>query len=374
MLIDKLLDINNNVNFDEALKIEEFQKCAECEHKSKWHLEGNVFEHIKLVCSSLNSLLSSKNISDSKRKVLMTAALFHDIGKPLAMKEKPNGSRSFIGHENYSEKIARCLLWDEEFYFREEVCSLVRNHMIPLRLYQDNNKKRKIMMLSHDVNSIEDLILLKKADCLGQITNENDEWEKKLKNLEENSKKLDCYNHPYNFFNGYTKFNFLNNDVKANHPTIVTNSNSFNVYIMVGLPGAGKNTYINTHFSNLPVVSRDEIRLTINNEHEKTIFNKNLEKIVNNIEDSMITELAESQKSFVINNLNLKRKYRQHYINILSKYKPNVYIVYVQAPSLSDNIKRREGLISKEVIAQMRYSFDFPLPYEYVGMTYNIQK
>lgn len=367
-MIEEILDNNYNIVFDNVLKIDAFKKCAECDHKSKWHLEGTVFEHIKLVCSKMNQLLLSNNIPDRRKKVLMIAALFHDVGKPLVMREMDNGIRTFIGHEFCSEKITRSLLWDEDYYFREDVCSLVRNHMLPLRLYEDNNKKRKIMLLSHDVNSIEDLILLKKADCLGLITNEKDNWVKKLDNLKEYSKKIDCYNHPYNFFNGYTKFNFFNYDLKSKNPVILTNNKSFDVYIMIGLPGAGKDTYIKNNLPNIPVVSRDDIRLKYYNVKEKTAFNDKREKEVNRIEDEMILNLAKEKKSFIINNINLKRKYRKHYINILNEYKPNIHMIYVQASSFLDNLKRRDGIIKKEVLENMKYVFDFPMADEYVTL------
>lgn len=87
-MLQELLDNSYNINFDNVLKIDAFKKCVECDHKSKWHLDGTVFEHIKLVCSKMNQLLLSNNIPDRRKKVLMIAALFHDVGKPLAMKEK----------------------------------------------------------------------------------------------------------------------------------------------------------------------------------------------------------------------------------------------------------------------------------------------
>lgn len=62
------------------------------------------------------------------------------------------------------------------------------------------------------------------------------------------------------------------------------------LYLMCGIPGSGKSTYLKTRFSQPPVVvSRDEIRFKIVREdeeyfsHEKEVYNEFINQIVENL-------------------------------------------------------------------------------------------
>lgn len=358
MFIDDILGGDYNINFDGFL--------ARVEDESGLALEDTFLERVKPVCLSMRDLLFyNDSIMPLRKKILMASTLFHEIGNFMRIKGNEINKPGLMGYESCSEKIARSVLWDNDFYVREDICSLIRNHTQPLRLYNAINKRRKVMLLSHDVTTIKELLLFSGLVC-GWGNKNDDELDLKLGNMIKYAKRLDCFDHPFNFYNGYTKFYFFNYDMRAKYPTIMSNDKSFDVYMMVGLPGAGKNTYINDKLSCFPVVSRDDIRSGFGTSGNKTVFSDKREKEISRIENEMILDLAKKRQSFIINNINLKRKYRQHYLGILRDYNPNVHIIYIQAPLFSDNIKRRENMIRKDVMVRMKYSFDFPLPDEYV--------
>ena len=97
-ILDKIIDhFTLEINWNEVEKIDEFKKCQLTEHNCKWHLEGNVLNHIKATVNAIYSLCPIEKedfICPSgegskryfKRYILTLAALFHDIGKPLCLK------------------------------------------------------------------------------------------------------------------------------------------------------------------------------------------------------------------------------------------------------------------------------------------------
>jgi poly(A) polymerase len=98
-------------------------------HAKEFHPEGNVWKH------TLETLRYRK---PSARKTacdlrLSLGLLLHDTGKPIAGSA---GSRRFNGHAELGESQARCFL--ERLGFPaalvNDVCYLVRNHMLPAAL------------------------------------------------------------------------------------------------------------------------------------------------------------------------------------------------------------------------------------------------
>ena len=85
-------------------------------------------------------------------------------------------------------------------------------------------------------------------------------------------------------------------------------SKSFKCYIMIGLPGSGKSTWIKNNLpKNIEIVSKDLIRQDlgiIKDQDVKAIGNQEQEKEVKNIYHNKLEELLEQGKDFVIDNTN----------------------------------------------------------------------
>ena len=91
-------------------------------------------------------------------------------------------------------------------------------------------------------------------------------------------------------------------------------------YLLVGLPGSGKSTWCKENHPNLPIVSRDIIRHELgytNSVDQKAVLSKNQEERVTEKEYKMIEELAQEGKDFIIDDTNLKRKYRIRMVEFL---------------------------------------------------------
>ena len=160
MLLTDLIDFKNcEYKWDVIENIPEFAILKTCEQNPKWHSEGNAWEHTKKVCEQAERISRYYNIYDSK--VLMGAALFHDIGKGVTTEFKKGNWHSY-GHEIQSEIITRNLLFDEDILLREEICRLVRWHMEILKVFESKHYAEKILDLSTKVN-LRKLIDLKKC-------------------------------------------------------------------------------------------------------------------------------------------------------------------------------------------------------------------
>lgn len=150
-----------------------------------------------------------------------------------------------------------------------------------------------------------------------------------------------------------------------------------NVYVMIGLPGAGKDTWIK---ENLPdakcIVCRDDIRVELGmcGPDQKIVGTRQQEELVTGIFYTKLKMYAEKGEDIVINNINLRRQYRLDYHKVLQNYDVNWIYVMVEAPDLDTNKERRKGQIPPEVFDRMVKSFEPPTPDEYDEIIYARQE
>ena len=130
----------------------------------------------------------------------------------------------------------------------------------------------------------------------------------------------------------------------------------FNVWIMVGLPGSGKSTWIKENLpDDIEVVNQDSIRVELgimDNIDKKKIGDKEQEKEVSKINDERIDKLISARQNFVIDNTNVKAGRVENYYKRLLKAGANVKIVIIDTPA-DICYERRKNDIPKSVIEQM---------------------
>ena len=149
-----------------------------------------------------------------------------------------------------------------------------------------------------------------------------------------------------------------------------------NVYVMIGLPGAGKDTWIK---NNLPpdvrVVCRDDIRAELGycNPGNKIIGTNEQEFMVSSIFNTKLKMFAQEGYDIAINNINIRRQYRNDYKKILSPYDVKWIYVVVEAPSIEVNKQRRNGQIPDDAWDRLIQRFQAPTPDEYDEIIYNKQ-
>lgn len=142
---------------------------------------------------------------------------------------------------------------------------------------------------------------------------------------------------------------------------------------MVGLPGAGKDTWIAQNLPNThKVVCRDDIRAEIGlcKAGEKIVASREQENLVTAIFNQKLKEYARAGEDIAINNINLVKRYRMEYKRTLKDFDVNWIYVVVEAPDLETNKKRREGQIPPEVFDRMVERYEPPTPDEYDEIIY----
>ena len=356
-------------DWEAIMRIDEFRKLALCKQSLKWHKEGDAWCHTVAVTNEMVNHLYKDYCPDMEKYYLMmiSAALCHDLGKPSTTKwDEELQEYKTKCHGQVGAQITRSLFFDEDIIMREMVCYMVRHHMTLHHILDDPSKmERTLKKMSYGWVSVSDMLLLSMCDSFGSKNDveTRETTKERIQKIADTASKLNCLNTHYPFDKPYGKFTYFNNlpeDAALNEEC-----DKFTVYILIGLPGAGKDTLINDVFPELPTVCRDEIRKSIGLKGEKPQGNKAQEDKVTHLFKKRFTELCQEGKDFVVNNTNLRKKYRAEYVNEAIKYGARIAFIYIEADSIDTNKKRREGMIAPSVIDGMFERMEFPEPYEF---------
>ena len=142
----------------------------------------------------------------------------------------------------------------------------------------------------------------------------------------------------------------------------------FKVYVMMGIPGSGKSTYATTHQSELPIISRDIIRIELGfcKPNEKYKGTRDEERLVTEYENALIKTYCLKKQSFIVDDMNIGR-WRPSLIDKLKDH--NAYIVFVKMDTpLEVCVERRKGQIDANTLEKMYDSIIEPSKDEYDEM------
>lgn len=134
------------------------------------------------------------------------------------------------------------------------------------------------------------------------------------------------------------------------------------VYILCGMPGAGKSTFCKNNLPNCKVVSRDIIRFELgytSSIDEKCVGTKYQEQQVTIRENELIKEYLEDGYDIVLDNMN-GGKYLKLTIENIKSIAPNAKIIgYNIITPVEKCIERRKDQISEGVMRNIYSRFHY---------------
>jgi len=311
------------------------RRMSETPQNPQWHGEGDVLTHTRMVCERLIELSAWQELERHEQEELFIAALLHDIGKPSCTREE-NGQLVAFNHASVGERIARTLLWwdfdlsgtPDEQQFREIICVLIRHHMQPLNFCDEKSPERKAIQLAaygelagHFSNAL--LSILAQADIMGRIAGDIPEKLSHLEFFREVAENAGCLDKPLLFPSAFSRYAYLSGR------NILPGQDLYDdtwgtVILLSGLPGTGKDTYIDKYYPDLPVVSLDVLRKEMN-----ISPTGQQGKIVSAAQEQAKAYLRNKQP-FIWNATNVTAGTRQKQIRMLSDYNASVRVIYFE--------------------------------------------
>lgn len=358
-------------SFDYYLKLfPEIEQLKNINQNPKYHKEGNVFIHTKKVCEQVKKLEQWNNLSNNEKFILYMSCFFHDIGKLICTKlengEIVSPKHAIIGAKTFRELIYKVYSeqYNIDFYTRETIANLIKYHGLPLFFIEKTNLDYEIIKASQCVN-IQLLYLLAKADLLGRDCDDKENLLNNIELFKDYCIELNCFYNKKQFYNNYTRLLYFNNKNIWYNDEIFDNR-KFKVILMIGIPLSGKDTYIKENFSNIPIISLDDIR------EEFKISPKDSSKKVVTIAKERAKVFLRQKKTFIWNATNIIKDTRNSLLNLFISYGAIVEYIYLEVPykEILKRYNKRERIVPINVIDKMINKMDMVEPYEADNVLY----
>lgn len=324
----------------------------ECPQEPEYHAEGDVWTHTRMVVDALLGLPEYQALGAEDQNLLLHAALLHDVAKPVCTVIE-NGKISSPRHAKVGEKVAREILWDFDFTFRENVCALVRFHGLPVWGLEKADPVRAAILAGWRVRN-ELTYILAKADLLGRICNTSAEFLYRIELYRELCLENDCFYGPREWHNDHSRYRYFWSD--ETYPSEIFDDTTHDIILLCGIAGSGKDTEIQKHYAHLPVVSLDQIRQELKIKPD----DKNAQGKVAQLAYERAKTFCRNKQSFVWNSTNLTTEMRSRLIGTLRVYDPRFTIVYVETAQ-KDIFLRRKADIKVAVLERMIQQLEVPL-------------
>lgn len=257
-----------------------------------WHAEGNVYVHVQMCLEALYRLFDGEagHLSHEDKKVLFWAVALHDIGKSLTTRTLEE-DRVYVKSPRHELVGASELLHIAPIDGLSvsqwlQVIKLVAYHQKPKHLVLDDAKPYQYLSLLRDVENLELMYFLEKADMQGRISEDRQDQIEYIDLF-----WLECKS----IFNGmtYTQYKEVAKDklTKLVDPArlestvdraiddvcsgdifmveeAVSKQYMFEerptVTLTIGCSGSGKSTYVEKYLPGAQIISYDLIRQEVN--------------------------------------------------------------------------------------------------------------
>lgn len=344
------------------------QQLRGCPQDAIYHGEGDVWIHTRMVVESLASFDAWQRLPETERLILFAAALLHDVAKP-ACTRMDRGRITSRGHSQRGAIDGRQLLWQMRapFAIREQICALIEHHQAPFHLINHDDAQRRAFRISQTTHCAL-LALLARADALGRICSDQDELLGNISLFEELCREYGCLESPRAFPSAHSRFEYFRLESRSSD-YLAHEDFTCRVTVISGLPGAGKDTWISEHMPGVPVVSLDALRIEL--EEEATGSQGRVVQAAR----ERAREFLRRHEDFVWNATNLSRDLRAQLIDLVTAYRAQVRIVYVEASpdALFRQNRDRSNPVPAAAIERMLDRWQVPSPIEAQEVEYWIE-
>jgi predicted kinase len=326
-----------------------------------YHAEGDVLIHTHMVAEQLVRLDAWRMLPQEERMQVFAAALLHDVAKPQCTSIEEDGRIHSRGHARSGEHMARRILWSGDelphplpFAIREQIARLVCFHGLPLHFLDKPQPERAVIKASMSARP-DYVALLAEADVRGRICADQSELLERIELFREFCKELNCYNHPRPFASPHSRFVYFHNE-RAHPDYAAYDDTTFEVVLMAGLPGVGKDSWVAQHLNDWPVISLDEIRKVLQISPED-----NQGQVIQTAKEQARIYMRQ-QQSFTWNATNVTRPLREQLVNFFASYRARVRIVYLDAPleMILGRNKKRSASVPETIMNKLLDKLDVP--------------
>jgi len=329
---------------------------ADCPQNPDYHAEGDVLTHTKLVCEALVALPRWRALPPTQRSVLFAAALLHDVAKPASTQIEADGTITSKGHVLQGSKMTQQILWDLRVPFleREAIVALVRYGSLPLWFWDKPNPEKAVIKASQIIRC-DLLSLLAEADVRGRYCNDQAHLLERIEFFREFAQENHCFDQPRSFPSPHSRFIYFHKEHRSPDYQAYDDT-CFQVLLMSGLPGVGKDTWIQHNFPDLPVISLDKLR------QKMGIEPSDKQGAVVNAAKAIAKNYMRGGQSFVWNATNLSQQLRGKLISLFANYQGKIRIVYLESPweELLQRNHNRTNRLPEKVLYRMRHRLEVP--------------
>lgn len=327
------------------------------------HAEGDVAIHTQMVLQALEEQEDFRQLTAEEQEILWLAALLHDVEKRSTTLIDEDGRIVSPGHAKKGALTSRLILYkqfDMPFPVREQIAGLVRYHGLPIWLMEKKDPQKALLSASLVVNT-RWLALLAKADMLGRICMDQQDMLDRIAFFEAYCREQNCWSKPFPFADALTKFRYFEKeDRQPDYKPF--DDTTCEVVVLCGLPGMGKDTYIQSHYKDWPVISLDEIR----RQYKLKPEDKSANGWVAQQAREQARVLLRARQHFVWNATNITFQMRSQLIALLASYKARVTLVYVEQPyqTWRKQNNSRAYAVPHNVLDKMLHKLEVPAPAE----------
>lgn len=356
---------------DQILVLPSFSDMKLKQQNPVFHGEGDVYTHTRMVCNELIRMPAFYKLPAIQKTELFLAALLHDIGKVKTTRIE-DGEWISPHHGSTGSQIVREFLWKgcgicgtkDLIVFRETVCALIRYHMLPFHLMDQDDPERIVRSVAAVGDLAVDfswylLCMLAEADMRGRVADDIPDGLTQVELARLMAAEAECLHGPYHFADNFTKHAYISGrNVLPNQP--LYDDTWGEVVMLSGLPGTGKDTWILQHHPDKPVVSLDGLRA------ELGVKPTDRQGVVIQAGKERARECLRKKQPFIWNATNLTKDTRQKMIGLFKRYGASVRIIYLETDEktrMERNIRRRDA-VPENVAAKMLGKTLLPMPDE----------